>query len=193
MRVWSMVMAWMWAMPAWAETGEAEIRTRWSARHPVQLGVKAVGGFGAWSSGGVGGWVAVRPLRHLGLQLFSDNTLRLQPASYLHHHVIGFRLFAPVLDTRHISLSPTMGMCVDFAVDTPRDRDAPGAQDVRFGQHAGALLEVHAGRRVSVVLEASAYLYLGRDMATAGWTAQVSPGLQAMPAGSASLGIAYAL
>lgn len=188
MRSWGMVVA----TTAWADPDQ-EVRTAWTPHHPMQLGVKGVGGFGSWSAGGVGAWVAVRPLRRLGLQLFTDHTLRLQPSLALHHHVIGFRVFAPVLDTRRVSLSPTMGMCVDFAMQTPVGQEAPGTRDVRFGQHAGALFEVHAASRFSVVAEASAYLYLGRDLTTQDWTAQVSPRLRAMPAASVSLGVAYAL
>lgn len=189
-----MVAAQVWSGAALAAPSKAsEVRTAWEARHPVSIGVRGVAGLGSWSSGGIGGWVAVRPLRRLGLRLFSDNTLKWGTDSALHHHVIGFRLFVPLLDTRRVSLSPTLGMCVDFAMDTPIGRDVPGTQDVRFGQHGGALLEIHTGRRVSVALEASAYVYLGRDMATHDWTAEVSPRLRAMPAGSVSLGVAYAL
>lgn len=106
----------------------------------------------------------------------------------LHDHVIGFHLFAPLLDTRRVSLSPTLGTCVDFAFSSARNDDAVGTQTVRFGVHTGALLEVHLPDGVSVFAQGTLYAYLGNDTTSEGWTASVSNRLGVHPVGVATLG-----
>ncbi|MEQ1500978.1 MAG: hypothetical protein ABMB14_02050, partial [Myxococcota bacterium] len=114
------------------------------------------------------------------------------PVGVRHDHPVGFDLYFPV-GLHGPRLKPFVGMCAVGSFIESKARDAPGADDVLFGAHAGLGLEVPAGDRFSAFLEARTIGWVGHDRAVQGWTGSVGSTLKAFTVGQVDFGLAVHL
>ena len=166
-------------------------RVGWSRQHPVALGVRGGVWMGEWAAPGIGGHIKVRPFKRFGIELFADNYLMVEHKTAWHNHVIGFSLYTPIVARERWNLSPTLGMCADFAFATPVGRQASGLADIRFGVHGGALFEVFVGHGFSVQAQATLYAYFGNYGQQEGWSAFGSDQLSVRPVGQLTAAASY--
>jgi len=146
---------------------------------PLAVGTRMGAWTGPYTAPALGGHVKLRASDAVGLTGFADHTLRIEQGIARHDHVIGFSAWSPALiGTDAWYLSPTVGACVDFRIDSPvAGQRTPANHDVLFGAHAGLTTEVALAPRLSAEANAQAFAYVGNAMATGDWTASSSPGL----------------
>lgn len=157
---------------------------------PLSLAAYGVGWAGAYAAGGVGGRLVWQPFRLLGLALFTEAMFVESPAGMRHDHPVGFDLFVPIRLHERVRLRPEAGMCAVFSMVEPAQKDGPRADDVLFGLHAGAGVDVAITKEFTAFLDAKAIGYLGHDRAAFGWTGVVSDSLTTFGLGQAQLGVA---
>ncbi|MEZ4318075.1 MAG: hypothetical protein R3F61_11245 [Myxococcota bacterium] len=144
-------------------------------QRPIKLGSRAGVWTGPYSAPAVGGHIKLAPSNGVGLEGFADHTLRVGQGVARHDHVIGFSAFAPaLLGTERWYVSPTIGSCVDFRIDSPLADRTPSSSDVLFGVHGGGMAEVALGRGWSLETTATAFLYVGNETGVGDWTASAS-------------------
>jgi len=145
---------------------------------PVALGARLGAWAGPYRAPALGGHIQLRTSDGIGLQGFADHTLAVQGDLARHDHVIGFSVYTPALIGRDSwYLSPTVGSCVTFRVDTPLGQRLPSNTDVLFGMHAGLQVEAALAPRVSVQGQVQGFAYVGNRMATDDWLLDARPGL----------------
>jgi hypothetical protein len=163
----------------------------WSKADPLEVGAH----LGMWGGGyvapGIGGHLAWRPLRRWGVQGFWNSFAMVADGALRHDHVIGFSSYEPLIGGGRAFLAPTAGLCVDFRFANPIGRDAPMAQDIRFGVHAGLMGQVYLVRNLTAELDATAYGYWGNDSKLEAWSATASNTLTFSPVGELTAAIAY--
>lgn len=156
------------------------------------LGIAAygTGEGGSYAGGGLGGRVRIQPWRFVGVDLFGEAMLVHSPHGFRHDYPIGFNLFAMIRFGR-VALKPLLGACVTFSFIEPSQADAPRADDVLFGPHAGAALEVALHRRLSFFVEGKAVLWFGHDRSLNGWTGAVGGNVQPFVVGQGMVGLMF--
>ena len=156
------------------------------------LGIAAygTGEGGSYAGGGLGGRLRIQPWRFVGVDLFGEAMLVASPHGIRHDHPIGFNLFAMFRFGR-VALKPLLGACVTFSFIEPTEADAPRADDVLFGPHAGLGLEVALHRRLSFFAEGKAVLWFGHDRALQGWTGAVGGNVQPFVVGQGMVGLMF--
>lgn len=159
----------------------------------VALGGYASGWGGSYGAAGVGGKLRVEPLRHLGVDLFAEHYAVGTPHGFRHDHPVGFDLYVPIGLPHDVRLRPLFGMCAVGSFITSPTPDAPGADDVLFGAHLGAGLEVPVADAVSGFLDAKTVGWVGHDRAVQGWTGSVDAGLSPFAVAQVNLGLAIHL
>ncbi|MBX2799201.1 MAG: hypothetical protein KTR31_16120 [Myxococcales bacterium] len=172
----------------------AEIPDVHDPKRPIALGSRAGVWTGPYSAPAVGGHITLRASRWLGLVGFADHTLLVRDATARHDHILGFSAYTPkLLGGRRWYVSPTLGACVDFRMDTPLAGRVPSATDVLFGTHAGVAAEAAIGRGWSVRATAQGFLYVGNSESGDGWSVGTLQTLR--PSGVAQLlaGLSYTL
>lgn len=148
---------------------------------PVSLGVRLSAAAGEYAAPGLGGHLRLEPWAALGIELFSDNHLRLPEGRIIHDHVVGFGLYAPTLwGGERWRVSPIGGLCVDLRFAHAQG-DGPSAGAVAFGAHGGLMGEWRVAPTLSLQASAAAYAYLGSGVDVERWTANVSSGLTVTP------------
>lgn len=152
-------------------------------QRPLAIGSRAGVWTGPYTSPALGGHVKLRASRLVGLEGFADHTLRVASGTARHDHVLGFSAYTPLLGTERWFVSPTLGSCVDFRVDTPLTARVPGRTDVLFGAHTGAMAEVALGGGWSLETTATAFAYVGNSAGSADWTDAPSRGLRVSAVG----------
>lgn len=153
------------------------------------VGAYATGWAGAYGAYGVGGRVRVEPLSWLGVDLFGEAYLVTTPHGIRHDHPIGFNLYTPFRFGSVVRLRPLLGMCVVASFIEPTEPQAPRADDVLVGAHAGAGLEFALGSRVSLFAEAKAVVWVGHDRTVQGWTGAVGNQMQPFVVGQGQVGL----
>lgn len=156
------------------------------------IGAYATGWHGAYGGAGVGGRVRVEALSWLGVDLFGEALLVTSPAGLRHDHPIGFNLYVP-FRLGVVRLRPLLGMCVVVSLIEPKDPQAPRADDVLVGAHAGAGLELALHDRLSFFVEGKGVVWVGHDRALQGWTGAVGNEVQPFVVGQAQLGLTFHL
>jgi hypothetical protein len=146
---------------------------------PVALGSRMGAWAGPYTAPAVGGQIKLRASRWVGLTGFADHTLRVDRGLARHDHVIGFSAYTPrLLGADSWYVSPTVGACVDFRIDSPVGGSRlPANHDVLFGAHGGLTAEVALAPRWSAEVNAQGFAYVGNQQSTTDWTASASPGL----------------
>jgi hypothetical protein len=156
--------------------------------HLFGLGAYATGWGGSYGAAGVGAAIRVEPFTFLGVDLFGEALWVESPAGFRHDHPIGFNLYVPFRLGR-FRLRPLIGMCVTLSFIEPLERDAPRADDVLVGAHAGAALEFALARRVSLFATGKAVVWVGHDRTVMGWTGALDNTVQPFVVGQATLGL----
>ncbi|MBL9039115.1 MAG: hypothetical protein JNG84_11405 [Archangium sp.] len=163
-------------------------RTASPFEHRFGFGAYVTGSAGAYSAGGVGGRIRVELTSWLGTDFFGEALLVSNPGGLRHDHPIGFNLFVPFSFGR-LRVRPLAGMCVTFSFIEPLEPGAPRADDVIFGVHLGAGLELALHQRLSFFVEGKGMVWVGHDRAVAGWTGSVDNDISLSPLGQAQLGL----
>lgn len=153
------------------------------------IGAYATGWAGAYGGAGVGGRVRIEALSWLGIDLFGEALLVTSPAGVRHDHPIGFNLYVPIRLGNVVRVRPLLGMCVVASLIEPTEPQAPRADDVLVGAHAGAGLELALHTRLSFFVEGKAVVWVGHDRALQGWTGAVGNEVQPFVVGQAQLGL----
>lgn len=188
-------MRWKYGVWVLGLAGTASASEVHDPSHPIALGSRAGVWTGPYSAPALGGHIKIKPSRAIGLEGFADHTLMFDSGIARHDHVIGFSVYTPkILGNDMAFLSPTLGTCVDFRVDTPVGAERlPSNTDVLFGTHAGLLGEVAVGRGWSLEATATGFLYIGNASGTADWTAGASNKLHASGVGQFLGSVNYTL
>ncbi len=149
----------------------------------------AAGWAGSYGAAGLGGRLRVEPLRYAGVDLFAEHYVVEAPQGFRHDHPIGFDLYVPVALGGGVRVRPLAGMCAVGSFVRSEVEDAPGADDVLFGVHGGAGVELALGERVSAFLDGKAVAWAGHDRAVRGWTGSVGSELSAFGVAQVGLGL----
>ncbi len=161
--------------PARAADATSDDATRRGAfERPFALSGYGVGWAGAYTAGGVGGRVRweMAPGR-FGVELLAEHLIVDSPGGFRHDHPIGFNLYVPFALSRSVRLRVLAGACTVFSFVEPEHAGAPRADDILFGVHGGAGVEIALAERVSWFLDAQAIGYLAHDRTGKGWTGSV--------------------
>ena len=140
----------------------------------LALGAYGTGWAGSYLGAGLGGRLRWEMLDWLGVDLFAEHMWVESPAGFRHDHPIGFNAYIPIELGATVRLRPLLGFCAVFSMIEPENEDAPRADDVLFGVHAGVGIEWAPIRWLSLFADAKAIGYLGHDRESQGWTGSVS-------------------
>ncbi len=157
-----------------ADAGAGAQAEKTAFERPFALSAYGVGWAGAYTAGGVGGrarWEMV-PGR-FGVEVLAEHLVVDGPGGFRHDHPIGFNLYVPLRVSRAVRLRALAGACTVFSFVEPEHAGAPRADDILFGVHGGAGLEVALHPRVSWFFDAQAIGYLAHTRTGQGWTGSV--------------------
>ncbi|HJL01193.1 MAG TPA: hypothetical protein RMH85_16200 [Polyangiaceae bacterium LLY-WYZ-15_(1-7)] len=148
-------------------------RTRWSQRHAFErdfaLGLYATGWAGRYLGAGAGARARWEPFDRLGVEVFAEGLKVENPDGLRHDHPVGFNLYVPWRVSENVRLRPLFGFCAVFSFLHPEQDGLDRVDDVHFGIHGGAGVEVALGRFVSLFLDVQGVLYFGHDRYAGGW------------------------
>lgn len=156
------------------------------------LAAYGTGWGGAYAGGGVGARIRVEPLSWLGADFFGEALIVESPSGIRHDHPIGFNLYVPIRFGR-VRIRPLIGMCVTLSFIEPTEPNAPRADDVLIGAHAGAGFEVALHRRLSFFVEGKAVVWVGHDRSVMGWTGALDNTVQPFVVGQGNVGLTFHL
>jgi hypothetical protein len=143
---------------------------------PLAIGGYTLGGFGAYDAGGVGGRARWEFWQHrAGLDLFGEAMKVDWSGGGSRYDIpIGFNIYAPLALGRRVRVRGMAGFCAVFSMIQPAQEGAPPANDVLFGVHGGAGLEVALAGPVVFFVDAQAVWYVGHDRTSQSWSGSVS-------------------
>jgi len=146
---------------------------------PLAIAGYTQGWVGAYDAAGLGGRARWEFWQHrAGLDLFAEGMFVNWPGGGERHDIpIGFNLYAPIALGSHVRLRGMAGMCAVFSFIEPPQQGAPPSNDVLFGIHGGAGLEVAVAGPFVWFVDAQAVWYLGHDRTAANWSGAVSGAL----------------
>ena len=153
------------------------------------IGAYATGWAGSYGAYGVGARVRLEPWSWVGVDLFGEAFMVTTPHGIRHDHPVGFNLYMPIRLGESMRIRPLIGMCVVASFIEPTEPQAPRADDVLVGAHAGGAFEVALGKRVSLFAEAKAVVWVGHDRTVQGWTGAVGNQVQPFVVGQGQVGI----
>jgi len=143
---------------------------------PFAIGGYTQGWVGAYDAAGLGGRARWEFFQHkLGVETFAEALMVDWPAGATRRDVpIGFNLYAPLALGRRVRVRALAGFCAVFSFIESSQAGAPPANDVLFGVHGGAGLEVALAGPFVWFADAQAVWYLGHDRTAQDWTGSVS-------------------
>lgn len=192
---WLSVWALMGALVSLAPQGaHAEYTLHQSAfatsfDRPFAMAAYATGWEGTYGGAGLGGRLRWEMFPRLGLEVFGEALLVQSTAGLRHDHPIGFNLFVPFRFGERFRLRPLLGLCAVLSFIDSSQPNAPGANDVLLGVHAGVGAEVALSEGISLFAEAQAVAWAGHDRAVQGWTGAVGNELKPFVVGQAFTGL----
>lgn len=138
--------------------------------------------YSRWSStydaGGIGFRLRWEPIDELGLEVFTELLSVDVPHGSRFDLPSGFSLYAPITLVEGLRIRPKIGLCTMFSFATGEGIGDPGADDVKFGFHAGAGLELALGARWSLFADATYQGYFGHGTDTHGWSTSLEGSLK---------------
>jgi hypothetical protein len=140
---------------------------------PFAFSAYVSGWAGSYLAGGVGGRLRWEPFAELGVEVFGEGHIVEWPVGIRHDHQIGFNLYVPFELLPGFRVRPLFGFCTVFSLIEPPDASAPRADDVLFGAHAGAGIELAIETWGSWFFEAQAAVWAGHDRSQSRWTGTV--------------------
>lgn len=132
--------------------------------------VYGTGWEGDYAALGLGGRARVELGETIGVDVFAELTEVEIPVSERHDLVVGFDLYVPFSIVDGVRIRPMFGFCADFSFVEPHHELAPRADDIGFGVHAGAGLEVALGGHWSVFGDVQQVAWFGHDRSATRWT-----------------------
>ncbi|MFO0606235.1 MAG: hypothetical protein U0324_23880 [Polyangiales bacterium] len=157
----------------------------------VSLGVRAMGRFGDYALGGLGGQLTVRLAPSVYVALFTDHMVGTRDGALRHDHEVGGMLQLRLLRGARWALFPMVGACANLAVVHAAQSPETSVTDIQFGARAGLGAEFGVGRDFSVGVEGIAVAYLGHALTGWAWRAEVSPELSVAAVGQATVHANY--
>lgn len=128
---------------------------------------------GDYDAFGVGGKLRFEPLSWLGVEVFAEIYDVDWPTASRQDVPIGFSLYIPIALTDWLRVRPMLGACSTFSFIESKREGAPGADDVLFGVHGGAGVELAVAQEWSIFLDAQGVVWTGHDRTVEGWTGAV--------------------
>jgi len=146
---------------------------------PLAIGAYTIGWAGAYDAVGLGGRARWEFWQHrAGLDLFGEALMVDWPGGASRHDIpIGFNLYAPLALGSRVRLRAMAGFCAVFSFIEPAGVGSPSSNDVLFGVHGGAGVEVALTGPLVWFLDAQAVWYTGHDRTAQGWSGAVSGAL----------------
>jgi hypothetical protein len=146
---------------------------------PFAISSYTQGWVGAYDAAGLGGRARWEFFQHkAGVEVFGEGMLVAWPGGGERHDIpIGFNLYAPIALGSRVRIRPLAGFCAVFSFIEPAQAGAPPSNDVLFGVHGGAGLEVAMVGPFVWFVDAQAVWYLGHDRTAANWSGAVSGSL----------------
>lgn len=164
------------ALPIAAHADDEE-RAPWRERQAFDrdfaLAIYATGWAGAYEAGGGGLRARWEPFDRLGVEVYTEHAVVADADGLRHDHPIGFNLYVPFVVHERVRVRPLFGFCSVFSFLHPDQEGAERVDDVHFGVHAGAGLEVGFGRFASLFLDVQGVMYVGHDRYAGGWSVHV--------------------
>jgi hypothetical protein len=171
-----------------AGSAHADDPARGAFDRNLAIGAYGSGWAGSYLGASVGGRARWEPFESLGIDLFAEHMWVRSPGGFRHDHPIGFNAYIPFDLGQGWRFRPLLGFCAVFSMIEPDNEDAPRADDVLFGMHAGAGVEWAPLRLLSLFVDLKAIGYLGHDRTAQGWTGSVSEDYATMAVVQANLG-----
>lgn len=134
------------------------------------LAAYGTGWGGDYDAVGVGGRARLEYEETIGLDLFAEAFEVDAPSTERHDVVIGFDLYVPFSPLDFVRLRPMFGFCADFSFLEPHHDRAPRSDDIAFGVHAGAGVEVGLGNDWSIFGDVQQVAWFGHDRYASQWT-----------------------
>ena len=157
----------------------------------VSLGVRAVGRFGDYTLGGLGGQITLRLAPVAYVALFTDHMVGTREGSLRHDHEVGGMLQLRLFRGERWAVFPMIGACANLAVVHAAQSPEASVNDIQFGARAGVGAEFGLPGSFSVGAEALGVAYLGHALTGWGWRAEVSPDLTVSAVGQATVHANY--
>lgn len=156
---------------------EGEQRTRWAERHAFErdfaVGFYGLGWAGPYLGGGGGVRLRWEPFDKLGVEVYSDHLTIEDPDGVRHDHPIGFNLFVPFRIGERWRIRPLFGFCAVFSFVHPDNEGAERIDDIHFGAHLGAGVELALNRWTSLFFDFQGIGYVGHSRTAGGWSVHV--------------------
>jgi len=186
--------------PPVPEPGQTSSAAPDSSRHagafdqPLAIGAYTLGWAGAYDAAGVGGRARWEFWQHrAGLDLFAEGLMVDWPGGGSRHDIpIGFNLYAPLALGPRVRVRAMGGFCAVFSFIESAEPGGPSSNDVLFGVHGGAGIEVALAGPFVWFLDAQAVWYTGHDRTAQSWSGSVSGALSEAVVFQPSTGLALA-
>ena len=137
------------------------------------VGVYATGHAGSYLAGGIGGRLRWELAEWIGLEAYLEATLVEWPGGGLRHdYPNGFNVYIPIR-AGDFRFRPFLGFCDILSFVEPEQQDAPRADDILFGAHAGVGVEWAVHPMFSTFADLQFNGYAGHDRTAEGWTGGV--------------------
>lgn len=137
------------------------------------VAVYATGHAGSYLAGGVGGRLRYEPFEWLGVEAYLEATIvDWEGGGVRHDYPNGFNLYVPIR-LGDVRVRPFLGFCDILSFVEPEQPDAPRADDILFGAHAGVGVEWAVHTMASLFADLQFNGYAGHDRSVGGWTGGV--------------------
>ncbi len=153
------------------------------------LAAYGTGWGGDYDALGVGGRARLEHAETIGLDLFAEAYDVEIPHTVRRDVVIGFDLYVPFSPLDRLRLRPMFGFCADFSFVEPHHDEAPRADDIAFGVHAGAGVEVGLGQRWSIFGDVQQVMWFGHDRYASRWTGSLDGDIELSTLTQGRLGV----
>ena len=157
-------------------------RSDWPERHAFErdfaIGIYGLGWAGAYLGGGGGVRVRWEPFDKLGVEVYSDHLVVEDPNGVRHDHPVGFNLFVPFRIGDRWRVRPLFGFCAIFSFVQPEQEGVDRIDDVLFGAHLGAGVELALNKWTSVFVDVQGIAYVGHSRTAGGWAVHVGDQLE---------------
>lgn len=160
--------------PAPTQSGDAGVGVKGALDRTFGIAAYGVGWAGSYGAMGVGGRVRVEPFAFLGVDVFGEGVVVDWPGAFRHDWQVGFDLYSPIRLGDRVRVLPKLGFCTVFSFVEPAMQGVPRADDILFGAHAGAALEVAVVGPVALFAELQALGWFGHNRSTHGWSAGIA-------------------
>ena len=137
----------------------------------------ATGHAGSYLSGGAGGRLRWEFMEWLGVEAYVEGTVvDWEGGGLRHDYPNGFNVYVPIR-SGDFRFRPFLGFCDIVSLVEPEQSDAPRADDVLFGAHAGVGVEFALHPMMSAFADLQFNGYAGHDRTLEGWTGGVGEDL----------------